>query len=111
MPTLLERLEYAIGYALYPFRAHDDQLFIQHLPEASRTLEVISPECGPSNSHLTVKHTPFGEDAFPALEWSRTSNTTGTVKEWLVLSEDPDAPLPSPIVHGIFYNIPAATTH
>ncbi|KAJ5989543.1 hypothetical protein N7481_004753 [Penicillium waksmanii] len=30
--------------------------------------------------------------------------------EFLIVSEDPDAPLPSPIIHGIYYGIPATTT-
>ncbi|CAI0655881.1 unnamed protein product, partial [Colletotrichum noveboracense] len=29
------------------------------------------------------------------------------VKEWLIVSEDPDAPLPTPICHGVYGGIPS----
>ena len=41
------------------------------------------------------------------MKWPAASPET---KEYLLVSEDPDAPLPSPIIHGIYYAIPRSTT-
>lgn len=48
-----------------------------------------------------------GAGHFPSFSWPAPSTDT---KEFLIISEDPDAPLPSPIIHGIYYGIPATTT-
>ena len=48
-----------------------------------------------------------GAGHFPSLGWPAASPET---KEFLLVSEDPDAPLPSPIIHGIYYGIPGSTT-
>lgn len=37
-----------------------------------------------------------GEGRIPGLQWE----TVKGVQEWLLVSEDPDAPLPTPICHG-----------
>ncbi|KAH9884483.1 PEBP-like protein [Xylariomycetidae sp. FL2044] len=102
-----------------------------------QTINVSSPDCGPSGSTLSVEYTADGAGRFPALTWElETKTKTKTtaekggeeeveggeeeekeeeeeeevVKEWLIVSEDPDAPLPTPICHGIYTGIPAAKT-
>jgi phosphatidylethanolamine-binding protein (PEBP) family uncharacterized protein len=59
---------------------------------------------GPSGSHLSVHHTQLGEEHFPELRWSAASPE---IKEYVLIVEDPDAPLPNPITHGLYYSIPA----
>ena len=36
----------------------------------------------------------------PTLEWKAPADIAGKVKEWLLVCEDPDVPLPTPISHG-----------
>ena len=109
MPTILDRLEYALAYLLYNVRGHDSDLFTRTPPfsQIQPTVQVTSPEC--EDGLLKHRHTPFGEDAFPDLQWELppSSSPTKPIKEWLVVGEDPDAPLPFAIVHGIFYGLPA----
>lgn len=47
-----------------------------------------------------------GENLSPELHWS--GEPEGTV-EWVIIVEDPDAPLPNPFVHLIAWGIPSAT--
>lgn len=48
-----------------------------------------------------------GAGRFPTLQWPEASAET---KQYLLISEDPDAPLPSPIIHGLYYGIPSTAT-
>lgn len=41
---------------------------------------------------------------FPDIQWEPSS--LDHLMEYLVVVEDPDAPLPEPVVHGIYYSIP-----
>lgn len=117
MPALAARIEGVIGGLLKSARGRDAKLFTNSAPfkpHPSPTLDVISPECGASKSSLLIAHTPLGENRFPELSWSHqpTSGEAGPdVVEYLVVVEDPDAPLPSPVVHGIYYAIPASKTN
>ncbi|KAA8900252.1 phosphatidylethanolamine-binding protein [Sphaerosporella brunnea] len=103
-------VEYGLGRLFRNFRGRDDKLIqrgsaFANCPEPSLTLEC--PEVGPSGSSLSVKHTAFGEQLFPTLRWPAV---TPNIKEYLLIVEDPDAPLPNPITHGLFYSIPATAT-
>lgn len=84
-------------------------MFVNSAP----TLNVTSPECGDTNSSLLIAPTPLGENRIPKLSWSRqptNGEAAPDIVEYLVIIEDPDAPLPSPVVHGIYYGIPASKT-
>ena len=48
--------------------------------------------------------------SFPELEWPPPATINAEVKEYLLVCEDPDALLPSPPLHGLYYAIPASTT-
>ena len=56
----------------------------------------------------------MGENLFPHLKWETVDAEPYRVKEpiaeYLVVVEDPDAPLPMPVVHGIYYGIPQTKT-
>jgi len=113
---------------LSSIRGHDSKLFTRAQPFHNHpmpTIVVSSPKCGLSPSTLSIDHTPLGTNRFPELQWSmpsteNTSTTTNPAKlgssqtadivEWLVVVEDPDAPLPSPVIHGIYYAIPGNKT-
>lgn len=124
MPPLTARIENFLGSRILPsIRGHDNKLLIKSpaFAHIAPTLEVTSPECGPSGSALHVAHTPLGANRFPKLTWHQSSTTmpvgVGTrivneeehrhhaVAEYLVIVEDPDAPLPDPVVHGLYYGI------
>ena len=102
-------VEYALGSLLTSQRGRNDKLFIKgpaflKLPKS--TIEVTSPECGESNSNLSVEHSADGKSRFPQLQW-KAPKDAAEIKEYISIVEDPDAPFPSPIVHGIYYSIPA----
>ena len=110
---VLQYLEYGLARLLYNLRGRDAKLFIKgpafaDFPEP--TIEINSPDCGPSNSTMKLEYTQYGEDRFPELDWSLPPTLAGQVKEYLLVSEDPDAPLPSPPTHGLCYAIPPSTT-
>lgn len=75
--------------AFADFQSQDEQEII-----------VTAPEIGPTNSKLDVQYTRDGAGLFPTLHWEAPQHLAGQVKEWLIVSEDPDAPLPTPICHG-----------
>ena len=77
-------------YTRPAFTGHDEQ-----------TVAVTSPECGPSGATLdAAAHMAGGAGRFPALAWSTPPEIAAAVREWLLVCEDVDAPLPAPIVHG-----------
>ncbi|KAB5558435.1 hypothetical protein GE09DRAFT_113606 [Coniochaeta sp. 2T2.1] len=90
----------AKSFYTYPaFDSHKDQ-----------TIEINSPELGSSPAALSVEHTHDGVGKIPSLEWKAPTEMAGEVKEWLLVCEDPDAPLPTPIAHGIYMGIPLDKT-
>lgn len=52
------------------------------------------------------EYSQLGTERFPLFQWPKIEG----VKEWLVIVEDPDAPLPSPIVHGLYVGIKGGRT-
>ncbi|KAI1393552.1 PEBP-like protein [Hypoxylon trugodes] len=73
-------------------------------------ITVTAPECGPTNSILGVEYTADGVGKFPSLRWEAPVHIATEVREWLLVSEDPDAPLPTPICHGIYGGIAPSKT-
>lgn len=55
---------------------------------------------------MLLDHSADGKGQFPNLTWDAAPADT---KEFLLVSEDPDAPLTRPNVHGIYYGIPYST--
>lgn len=117
MPSFLERVEDALGRSLVSIRGHDNKLFVKtpaFINHPEPTISVASPECGASMSKLQIHHTPLGENRFPQLQWGPPSSADETaqtgIAEYLLVVEDPDAPLPMPVVHGIYYALPPSKT-
>ena len=108
-------VEYLLGLLLSSQRGHDSKLFHKRPPFSHLrhpTLIVTSPECGPSYSDLSSHHGKDGGNQFPALSWQLSDSDAfpkAEVKEYMLIVEDPDAPLPNPIAHGIYYAIPVGT--
>lgn len=108
---MLRYVEYTLGLLLSRQRGRDAKLFhkgpaFKDLSEPS--LEVTSSECGPSNSTMLDKHGMDTGNQFPTISWE-VPKTTTEVQEYMLIVEDPDAPLPTPIAHGVYYAIPADT--
>lgn len=96
-----------LGNVALPFQSYD-QLFINGpgfsgFPNAS--IAVNSSVCGPSGSTLDRKYTGQGKGLFPDIEWEEPSSLDELI-QYLLVVEDPDAPTPEPVVHGLYYSIP-----
>lgn len=90
-------------------KGHEAARFIKSPAFASLpdpTITVTSEDCGPSGSNMSIDHTQDGKDLFPQLSWTPVPDT----QEYLLIVQDVDAPLPSPIGHGIFHGIPTEKT-
>ena len=108
---MLQYVEYILGLLLSGQRGRDAKLFhkgpaFKDLTEPS--LEVTSPECGPSSSTMLDKHGMDTGNQFPTISWE-SPKTAAEIQEYMLIVEDPDAPLPTPIAHGVYYAIPADT--
>ncbi|KAL2868128.1 YbhB/YbcL family Raf kinase inhibitor-like protein [Aspergillus lucknowensis] len=66
------------------------------------SIPIECPELGPSGSYLDKDHTSEGAGLIPALSWPSPSDN---IDEYLLISEDPDAPTAESIIHGIYYRI------
>ncbi|KAJ6028695.1 hypothetical protein N7540_004271 [Penicillium herquei] len=103
-------LEYGLSKLFYNAKGRDAGLFSKNAAFADfpkPTIELECPEVGPSGSQLHKDHSADGAGRFPTLSWSAASPET---KQFLLVSEDPDAPLPKPIIHGIYMGIPPTVT-
>ena len=108
--TILKYIEYAIGRVLASRRGYDAAIFVKTPPFAafpSPTLDLTSPDCGPSESVMSNEYSMFGGGLIPSFSWAAGGPD---VKEYILISEDVDAPLGHPNVHGIYCFIPASTT-
>ena len=112
-----------VGRLLHPLRGRDANLFTKASPfqaHRSPTIPVYSPDYsqGPSSNGaistaptaMDARHPQVGGNGFPSLAWTLPAEMQGKVDSWVVVVEDPDAPLPSPVVHGIYYGLAAAKT-
>lgn len=102
-------IEDLFGYAMSSKRAYDTGL-ITRQPAISSTPQTITvtSDIGPSGSRLAKAYSSSkisGEDKMPDISWTAATDVAGRVKEWVVVAEDPDAPVGEPIVHGIYYGI------
>jgi hypothetical protein len=96
-------LELIVSWLFKNFRGRDAKLFITNpafSSHAKPSISITSPDCGATNAQLGVEYTHDGAGKFPELSWRVSDELEGKVNEWLLVSEDPDAPLPTPIAHG-----------
>ncbi|KIX07003.1 uncharacterized protein Z518_04979 [Rhinocladiella mackenziei CBS 650.93] len=90
---ILKYIEYGLAQLLYNQKGRDSKLFTKGdlFKDIPQNIKVQSPELGPSGSYMKTEHTQFGASKFPQLTWSTTASN---VKEYMLICEDPDAPLP-----------------
>jgi len=95
-----------VGKALRPIRSSESKL-TDHQPAVAGHPEtiVVSSDCFNNGQAIPARYTCDGEGRFPALRWV---NLPLDCQSCLLVIEDPDAPKPTPFVHGIIFNIPAA---
>jgi phosphatidylethanolamine-binding protein (PEBP) family uncharacterized protein len=103
--AVLDYVELFFSTILSRVRGHEAARFTKgtafaSFPEPSIT--VTSADSGPSGSNMSLDHTQEGKDLFPELSWAAVPEA----QEYLLIAQDVDAPLPSPITHGIFHGIP-----
>jgi Raf kinase inhibitor-like YbhB/YbcL family protein len=70
--------------------------------QAPAKLTVTSPTIKAGQT-IPVDHTGDGKNISPALMWSGAPPNT---KEFAVIMDDPDVPMPQPFVHWVIYKIP-----
>lgn len=98
------RIAQAAGKLLTPVRAGSEKLAINNM-ERGRTMVVTSQDFA-NGSPMPARQA--GKDAAPPrIGWTDAPAET---KEFVILAEDPDAPLPKPFVHWIVYGIPGGAT-
>nr|A0A348HAX7.1 RecName: Full=Phomoidride biosynthesis cluster protein B [fungal sp. ATCC 74256]BBG28499.1 putative hypothetical protein [fungal sp. ATCC 74256] len=110
MSAILKLLEYCLGRLFYRRRGYDAQLFYKSAAFAkhsSPTIPITSPDCGKTGAILTTEYSKFGSGKIPQFTWPAAAPD---VKEFLMLCEDPDAPMGHPNVHGIYCFIPPTVT-
>ncbi|KAI1460656.1 PEBP-like protein [Annulohypoxylon moriforme] len=107
-------IEVPLAWLLKNAKGHDDKSFFKTPAfadlDGKQEITVTAPDIGLTNSVLGVEYTRDGEGKFPSLRWEAPPRIADQVKEWLLVSEDPDAPLPTPICHGIYTGIPPTKT-
>ncbi len=72
--------------------------------KAAKTLKVSSPNIAPSGAIPEI-YSGYSQSVSPPLVWSKGPYGT---RDFAVIVEDPDAPLPAPFVHWMVWNIPLA---
>ncbi len=94
-----------IGLSLRPFHSDPSKL-TENSSEISaqpKTLQLQSPIFS-DGGNIPKDFSIDGTRIFPTIAWGAVP---AACKSLLLIIEDPDAPKPTPFVHGIFYNIPA----
>lgn len=100
---MTDYIEVGLSWLFSSAKGHDAKGFVKMPAFASHpepTLSLTSPDCGAQGSTLGPAYMHGGEGKFPELDWTAAASQVSGVKEWLLVSEDPDAPLPTPICHG-----------
>ncbi|KAG2172727.1 hypothetical protein INT43_000074 [Umbelopsis isabellina] len=102
MPSFGQRFEAFLGNLLSSQKGRDAGLFsTQPAFKDKEPTITINSVIGPSGSTMTKEYAADGEDKFPDLSWDAVPNTAG----YVLVIEDPDAPLWFPPIHGLFYDL------
>lgn len=76
------------------------------LAQAPAALTVTSPTLKAGDT-IPRDYTADGKNVSPPLQWSGAPAST---KEFAVILDDPDVPMPQPFVHWVIYKIPGTAT-
>src|SRR3954451_12768427 len=85
-----------------------NQLAVSELSKGNNIarLTVSSPAFSAGGA-IPAKYAAGNGNVSPPLQWS---GTPGTAVEYVLIVEDPDAPMPKPFVHWIAFRIPPGAT-
>ena len=102
---MLEHVPEWLGAAMRGLRAGADKLLIAQaeLGTGFASIRLSSPAFA-DGGPLPFRYTADGEGVSPPLVWDPAPPGTQSLA---LIVEDPDAPAPQPIVHGILWRIPA----
>jgi Raf kinase inhibitor-like YbhB/YbcL family protein len=75
--------------------------------KGAKTLKVTSPKI-PSGGAIPDKYSSYGESVSPPLNWGKGPYGT---RSFVLVLEDPDAPMATPFAHWVVWNIPAGVDH
>jgi Raf kinase inhibitor-like YbhB/YbcL family protein len=103
---LADKLKHAAGSAMKFARAGTDQLCSRKLGLTNAAHLDLTSSDFQNQAPLPTRATSDGDGTPPPISWS--DPPTGTVS-FVLICEDPDAPLPEPFVHWIVYGIPSKT--
>lgn len=101
---LIHHTKKVVGRALDPTRAGARKIAIRKLGvENLASMRVESPDFV-AGAELPRSATVDGAGDSPTIRWD---NVPPGTKSFVLVCEDPDAPLPEPFVHWLVYGIPA----
>jgi len=102
---MLEHVPQWLGALLRNVRAgHAKLAIVNHdLKVGTESLELASPAFA-NGARLPERFTADGEGVSPPLVWRDPPAGTSS---FALIVEDPDAPMPNPLVHALVWNIPA----
>jgi Raf kinase inhibitor-like YbhB/YbcL family protein len=72
------------------------------LAQTPPTMTVASPTIK-AGERIPAEHTADGRNISPALTWT---NVPAGTREFAIILDDPDVPMPQPFVHWVIYKIP-----
>lgn len=99
---MLEHVPAWLGSLLKDVRAGHSKLAIVREDVNDRLFPLSSPAFA-DGQRLPIRFTADGEGVSPPLSWGPLPAGTASLA---LLVEDPDAPAPNPLVHGLVWNIP-----
>lgn len=100
--AMKDKIEGLLGSMLRKVRSSNEKL-TSHQAPAAQTIQISSSAFKPNNP-IPKKYTQEAENVSPPLQWT---NVPAGAKSLVLVTEDPDAPMPHPLAHWIVYNIPA----
>ena len=96
-----------VGRVMGGMRAGVEKIASRKLAtDQNQTLAVTSPDF-PNGGDLPRSASKDGEGVAPIIAWANVPE--GTLS-FVLICEDPDAPLPEPFAHWLVYDIPATAT-
>ncbi|TZG25778.1 YbhB/YbcL family Raf kinase inhibitor-like protein [Sphingomonas montanisoli] len=103
---MLEHVPHWLGQLLSPLRAGHEKLLAARPDLAVRgVVELMSPAFA-HGARLPERFTADGAGVSPPLVWGELPEGTAGLA---LIVEDPDAPLPNPLVHALVWNLPPDT--
>jgi len=107
MAIVRRYIEAFFGHIFYNYKQRGACFFMKRVPfkDPLSSLAIKCPELGETNI-LKRRHTLFGESELSILTRSSNADTLQRIREFAFIIEDADVPIPSPIVHGLYFSIP-----